>query len=85
MQWDLLIKFSAASSMAMRQRRAGRKGPGIVVLRSKDKPSKGVRGWISRCVGKGLLCIDDHHRLEAEHWIQKSIQKYQKNATRFSG
>jgi tetratricopeptide (TPR) repeat protein len=44
-----------------------------------DNKAKIWDGWIRRCVGEILLNIDEHHMVEAQDWIIRSIEADQNN------
>ena len=52
-------------------------------VHSKNNKVKAAEGWFQRYIGEILLNIDDQHRSEAEHWIQKAIEADQRNRMMF--
>jgi len=50
---------------------------------SRNNKVKAAEGWIQRYIGEILLNIDDQHKSEAEHWIQKAIEADQRNRMMF--
>jgi tetratricopeptide (TPR) repeat protein len=43
-----------------------------------------TEGWVQRYIGEILLNIDDRHKSESEHWIQKAIEADQRNRMMFN-
>jgi tetratricopeptide (TPR) repeat protein len=50
---------------------------------SKKNRLKSAEAWIAIYLGEILMNLDDRHIFQAEDWIQKAIQKGQKNGTKY--